>query len=68
MTMRETLLLNNRFHVILGEMMYSFARVSNISGSVEVETVNEGGANECPVLLYSRRARRNPWCWSGGLP
>ena len=40
MTMRETLLLNNRFHVILGEMMYSFARVSNISGSVEVETVN----------------------------
>lgn len=48
MTMRETLLLNNRFHVILGEMMYSFARVSNISGSVEVETVNEGRGQRMP--------------------
>lgn len=57
MTIRETLLLNNRFHVILGEWMYSFARVSNISSSVEVETVNEGGVNEHPALLYKQKSQ-----------
>ena len=67
MTMRETLLLNNRFHVILGEMMYSFARVSNISGSVEVETVNEGGANECPVLLYKQKSQAESLVLERGL-
>lgn len=67
MTMRETLLLNNRFHVILGEKMYSFARVSNISGSVEVETVNEGGANECPVLLYKQKSQAESLVLERGL-
>ncbi len=36
----------------------SFGRVSNMSGSIEIETIQEGGFNDSPVIL--RKPKRSP--------
>ena len=46
------------FSVQLDNIKMRFTKVSNISGSIEIETVVNGGFNETPVVL--RKPRRNP--------
>lgn len=48
MGIREELVANNRFMVTLGTLTYSFSKVTNISDSIELETVPEGGYNDSP--------------------
>lgn len=54
---RESLLLNNQFIVSFGVVLYSFARVSNLSDSFEVEAVSEGGCNGCQRLLMKPKSK-----------
>jgi len=46
------------FSVNFDGIMFSFGRVSNLSGSMEIETINEGGNNDAPVIL--RKPKRTP--------
>lgn len=48
MGVRDGLVANNRFIVTLGPLMFSFSKVTNISDSVELEIVEEGGYNDSP--------------------
>ncbi len=57
MGVREGLVANNRFIVTLGLMTYSFSKVTNISDSVELETVPEGGYNDSPRFLPKQKTR-----------
>lgn len=54
---RESLLLNNQFIVSFGVVLYSFARVSNLSDSFEVEAVSEGGCNGFQRLLMKPKTK-----------
>lgn len=45
---REQLLMNNKFIVTLNLGVFSFAKISNLTNSIELETVQEGGYNESP--------------------
>lgn len=57
MNKRESLLLNNQFIVSFGVTLFSFAKVSNISDTFEVETVSEGGSNRYPEFLMKQKAK-----------
>lgn len=46
------------FSVNLDGFMYSFGKVSNLSGTVEVETIIDGGKNDSPVIL--RKPKKTP--------
>ena len=46
------------FSVNFDGIPYSFSRVSNLSGSVEVDTIQEGGNNDAPIIL--RKPKKNP--------
>ncbi len=46
------------FEVSLDGIGFSFSKVSNISGSVDIDTITEGGANNAPVIL--RNPKRSP--------
>lgn len=37
---------------------YSFGRVSNLGGTIEIDTIQEGGNNDAPVIL--RKPKRSP--------
>ena len=39
------------FSVNLDGFNYSFSRVSNLSGAMEIDTIIEGGNNDAPVIL-----------------
>lgn len=54
---RENLLLNNQFLVSFGVVLYSFARVSNLSDSFEIEAVSEGGLNSHPEILMKPKTK-----------
>lgn len=54
---RNTLLLNNQFRVAIGLYMFSFAKVSNISDSYELETVSQGGANAYPEFVPKQKSK-----------
>lgn len=47
-----------QFTVNLDGFSYSFGRVTNLSGSIEVETIVEGGNNDYPIIL--RKPKRSP--------
>ena len=46
------------FSVNMDGINYSFGKVSNISSSVDIETIVSGGSNDAPVIL--RKPKRNP--------
>ena len=45
MSIQSSLLLNNSFIVTIGLLKFSFAKVSNITDTIETEVLNEGGDN-----------------------
>ena len=46
------------FDVSLDGVSFSFSKVTNISGSVEIDTIVEGGSNNAPIIL--RTPKRSP--------
>ncbi|MCR4780973.1 MAG: phage tail protein [Ruminiclostridium sp.] len=46
------------FSVNFDGFSYSFGRVSNLGGTIEIDTVVEGGNNDAPVIL--RKPKRTP--------
>ena len=46
------------FEVTLDGISFSFSRVTNLSGSVEIDTIVEGGNNSSPIIL--RKPKRSP--------
>ena len=46
------------FEVTLDGISFSFTKVTNLSGSIEIETIVDGGNNDSPVIL--RKPKRNP--------
>ena len=46
------------FSVNFDGVTFSFGRVSNLSGSMEIETITEGGNNDGPVIF--RKPKRTP--------
>lgn len=57
MTDRDKLLANNQFVVTVGPLVYSFSSVTNISDSMEVEVVQEGGVNLHPQMLWKPKTK-----------
>lgn len=57
MTDRDKLLANNQFIVTVGPLVYSFSSVTNISDSMEVEVVQEGGVNLHPQMLWKPKTK-----------
>lgn len=57
MTDRDKLLANNQFIVTVGPLVYSFSSVTNISDSMEVEVVQEGGFNLHPQMLWKPKSK-----------
>ena len=57
MSESEDLVANNRFIVTLGPLMYSFSKVTNISDSIELETITEGGYNDSPRFFEKPKAK-----------
>ncbi|MBR4812917.1 MAG: phage tail protein [Lachnospiraceae bacterium] len=46
------------FEVTLDGVSFSFTKVTNLSGSIEIDTIVEGGSNNSPVIL--RKPKRSP--------
>ncbi len=46
------------FEVTLDGISFSFSKVSNISGSIDIDTIIDGGKNDAPVIL--RTPKRSP--------
>jgi len=57
MDKREALLLNNRFVISMGLTVYSFAKVSNLVDSYEVEAFQQGGSNRYPELVAKQKSK-----------
>lgn len=57
MGIRKNLLLNNRFLLAIGRDLYSFARVSNLTDSYELETIQQGGSNQSAEFLPGLKSR-----------
>ena len=58
MASADDLIPSYSFEVSLDGVSFSFSRVNNLSGSIEIETIVEGGNNNSPVIL--RKPNRNP--------
>ena len=56
MSIFNSLLLNSNFIVFIGTSTYSFSRIRNISESLEVESVSEGGDNLQVHSLLKQRS------------
>ncbi len=67
MSIPNSLLLNSNFVVHIGSAAYSFARVRNISESIEVETVREGGDNQNVHSLLKQRSSEQKIVFERGL-
>lgn len=50
-SVQSSIVTNNQFIVSLNLQVFSFARVTNITGKLELETVAEGGYNDSPRLF-----------------
>lgn len=46
------------FKVSFDQISFSFSKVTNLAGSIEIETIVSGGTNDSPVIL--RKPKRNP--------
>ena len=46
------------FTVLFEAFPCSFAKVSNLSGSIEIDTIQEGGNNDSPIIV--RKPKKNP--------
>lgn len=46
------------FSVNFDGFSYSFGRVSNLGGTIEIDTIQEGGNNDSPVIL--RKPKKSP--------
>lgn len=46
------------FNVTFDGIPFSFTKVNNLGGSIEIDTIVEGGANDSPVIL--RKPKRSP--------
>ena len=49
---------NYSFSVMFDMFKVGFSKISNISGTAEIETIVNGGHNDAPVIL--RKPKRNP--------
>lgn len=67
MEKRESLLLNNQFIVSIGSTLYSFSRVSNLSDSIELEMVNQGGVNQNAEFLVKQKNKPETLILEKGL-
>lgn len=67
MSIQDSLLLNSNFVVHIGSAAYSFARIRNISESIEVETVREGGDNQHVHSLLKQRSGEQRIVFERGL-
>ena len=54
----DSIVANNQFVVGLNLDIYSFAKVTNITGRLELETIEEGGYNDSPRMF--RKAKTSP--------
>lgn len=54
---RNQLLSNNRFLVSMDALLFSFAKVTNISSAVETESIQEGGSNWAPELILKPKTK-----------
>ena len=54
----DSIVANNQFVVGLNLDIYSFAKVTNITGKLELETIEEGGYNDSPRMF--RKAKTSP--------
>ena len=58
MSSPSTLLPNYSFSVTFDMFKVGFSKISNISGSAEIDTIVNGGHNDAPVIL--RMPKRSP--------
>jgi len=58
MSSASSLIPNYSFSVMFDLFTVGFSKISNISGSAEIETIINGGHNDAPVLL--RKPKKNP--------
>lgn len=54
----DSLIPNFSYSVTFDMIKVGFTKVSNISGSAEIETIVNGGHNDAPIIL--RKPKRNP--------
>ena len=53
MSVHDDLVSNNRFVVSIGPATFSFSSVTNISHSINVDDIQEGGRNDTPRFVVS---------------
>lgn len=53
MSVHDDLVSNNRFVVSIGPATFSFSSVTNISHSITVDDIQEGGRNDTPRFVVS---------------
>ena len=58
MSSADDLVPSYSFEVRLNGMSFSFARITNLSGSIAIDTIIDGGTNDAPVIL--RVPKKNP--------
>lgn len=51
------LLTNEHFTVSIDNVLYGFARASNISAELEYEPISEGGRNQSPLLFRKPKSK-----------
>lgn len=65
--LRREYLKNNKFLFFANGSSFSFAKVSNISQSVEFDNIIEGGYNESPHFLPKQRTKPDTIVLEGGI-
>ena len=50
-SIQNSIVTNNNFIVTLNLLVFSFSKVTNITGKIEVEAIEEGGYNDSPRIL-----------------
>lgn len=58
---------NNKFLFFANASSFSFAKVSNMSQSIEYETITEGGYNESPHLMVKQKTKPDTIILEGGI-
>jgi len=67
MASHDSYLLNYSFEVRIGGSRYGFAKVNNISASVEFDTIVNGGTNDAPVILLKPKKTADMIIFEKGL-
>ncbi|MFI3228360.1 MAG: phage tail protein [Clostridia bacterium] len=65
--LRREYLKNNKFLFFANNFSFSFAKVSNISQSIEYESIIEGGYNESPHFLPKQRTKADTITLESGI-